>query len=361
MAFQFLCPQGHLLQGDESQAGQRCQCPYCGTEFLIPAPLSGPPADTSQYMAGQMPAQQPAATPPYQAPPQQPEQQPPEQPAPQFMQQPPGYQPPGYQPPEQSFVPPVEQSPFPQVGPQAETPPATFEQFTPHPGFAGAEPPIPPVEGPGQQEFPSFSAGPGFAADGGFTAPEEAEPSFAPVTAEAQPMLHIVCPNGHVLETPREMVGQDALCPFCQVQFNLRFEDSQEYRHEQEIERQRREQAVANAWLKWSIVAAVVVVLGVIVMIVLASTARSPRRPAKPPATESTPGSAPAKKPASTPNSETAPADSGSQPAATPSAAPSTSAEPSAMLNSPASWVLLAACQPVPNTGKQAASAIRGC
>ena len=40
MTFQFQCPQGHLLEGDESQAGQQCQCPVCSTLFLIPAPPS---------------------------------------------------------------------------------------------------------------------------------------------------------------------------------------------------------------------------------------------------------------------------------------------------------------------------------
>lgn len=42
MAFQFQCPQGHLLEGDESQAGQTCQCPMCGMAFIIPAPLTAP-------------------------------------------------------------------------------------------------------------------------------------------------------------------------------------------------------------------------------------------------------------------------------------------------------------------------------
>lgn len=42
MAFQFQCPQGHLLEGDESQAGQTCQCPMCGMAFIIPAPLAAP-------------------------------------------------------------------------------------------------------------------------------------------------------------------------------------------------------------------------------------------------------------------------------------------------------------------------------
>ena len=36
MAFPFYCPQGHLLQGEPEQAGQPCQCPQCGSTFLVP-------------------------------------------------------------------------------------------------------------------------------------------------------------------------------------------------------------------------------------------------------------------------------------------------------------------------------------
>jgi DNA-directed RNA polymerase subunit RPC12/RpoP len=38
MAFQFQCPQDHLLEGDESQAGQAIHCPVCGMLFIIPDP-----------------------------------------------------------------------------------------------------------------------------------------------------------------------------------------------------------------------------------------------------------------------------------------------------------------------------------
>ena len=39
MVFQFKCPQGHTLQGNESDVGQQSQCPTCGEAFLIPSPL----------------------------------------------------------------------------------------------------------------------------------------------------------------------------------------------------------------------------------------------------------------------------------------------------------------------------------
>src|SRR5688572_15634688 len=43
MSFQFLCPQGHLLEGIESQMGQQCQCPICGTAFIVPSPAGYSP------------------------------------------------------------------------------------------------------------------------------------------------------------------------------------------------------------------------------------------------------------------------------------------------------------------------------
>ena len=38
MAFQFHCPQGHLLSAQEYQAGQQTNCPMCGIAFIIPLP-----------------------------------------------------------------------------------------------------------------------------------------------------------------------------------------------------------------------------------------------------------------------------------------------------------------------------------
>jgi hypothetical protein len=84
-------------------------------------------------------------------------------------------------------------------------------------------------------------------------------------------VVHVICPSGHELETPREMLGQAAMCPFCQAQFPLRYEDSVEYRKQKAEELERRERKAAKAWLYWSVAAAVVVVLGVILLIVLSA------------------------------------------------------------------------------------------
>lgn len=80
-------------------------------------------------------------------------------------------------------------------------------------------------------------------------------------------LLHIPCPKGHPLETPREMLGQDAMCPFCQSQFRLRLEHSQEYQREKAERRERRERKLGKAWLHWTIATAVVVILGVILLV----------------------------------------------------------------------------------------------
>ncbi|HUT90514.1 MAG TPA: hypothetical protein VMY37_13515 [Thermoguttaceae bacterium] len=185
MAFQFLCPQGHLLQADESQVGRQMQCPYCGGMFLVPQPL--PTA---------------APDPPPPAPPASPEAGPQAPPA-QSPAQPPFFQ------------------------------PRDIEAATFQPAAAGAEP----------------------------------EPQVP--TAADLPIVHVVCPNGHSLETPQDMLGQEALCPFCRVQFRLRLEDSVEYREEKAREQKRREIRAGQLWLRWAIAAAVVVVFGLIVLMFL--------------------------------------------------------------------------------------------
>ena len=233
MAFQFLCPQGHLLEGEESQAGQKAQCPSCGSVFLVPQPIPAAPPDPS---SAQPPAPAEAG---YQAPPQQ-----------QQAQAPPSFQPPDPQapPPQQPAVgpPPYQQ---PAVGPPSFQPPTA--ETRPEPGG---------VDFPGIRTEPEAgrsgrAAGP----------PEQIE---VPGRAEA-PIVHVVCPNGHQLETPREMLGQEALCPFCQVRFRLRLEDSVEYREEKAKERKRREIRASQLWLRWAIAAAVVVVLGLILLVIL--------------------------------------------------------------------------------------------
>jgi len=51
MTFQFLCPQGHLLQGEEAHMGMQCQCPQCGVNFIIPTVESSQPSLTAEPAA----------------------------------------------------------------------------------------------------------------------------------------------------------------------------------------------------------------------------------------------------------------------------------------------------------------------
>ncbi|HUT09859.1 MAG TPA: hypothetical protein VMY42_05150 [Thermoguttaceae bacterium] len=183
MAFQFLCPQGHVLQGEESLAGQKCKCPYCHSEFAVPPPPGGPPVDET--------ASGPDAD---------------------------GAYAPIYDEPDES------------------------EQA-----------------GPGG--FPGIHTG----TDSGGV-PQNVAVQFGTPAAQRQSLLHIPCPQGHVLETPRDMLGQDAMCPFCERQFRLRFEDSREYRQENAERRALRDQKIGKAWMNWSIAAAVAVVLGLILL-----------------------------------------------------------------------------------------------
>ena len=62
--FQFQCPQGHLLEGDESQAGQQCNCPMCGMLFIIPAPVAPAPMMPPAFPGGSTPPA-PAAPQPF--------------------------------------------------------------------------------------------------------------------------------------------------------------------------------------------------------------------------------------------------------------------------------------------------------
>lgn len=151
-----MCPQGHLLEGDESQAGQRCQCPTCGQLFIIPQPTA--------------------------------------------ME-------------------------------------ADVEAANDGDGF------------PGMGGSSTFSMEP-----------------------EGERLLHIPCPNGHELETPLDMLGQEVLCPHCGVQFLLRERDSIEAKHQRAILESARLQRQASLWLNWAIVVAVLVGLGLVFAIWLVNS-----------------------------------------------------------------------------------------
>jgi hypothetical protein len=86
----------------------------------------------------------------------------------------------------------------------------------------------------------------------------------------APQVYRIPCPKGHILETPSDMIGQQALCPYCNTQFALRVEDSVEYQEEQAAAKLRREEEINRLWVKWSIRAVIFVVVMFVGMMVYA-------------------------------------------------------------------------------------------
>ena len=61
------------------------------------------------------------------------------------------------------------------------------------------------------------------------------------------------------METPSDMFGQQALCPYCNTQFELLYESSVEYQEEQVAAKQRREEEINQLWVRWTIRAAIFV------------------------------------------------------------------------------------------------------
>jgi hypothetical protein len=85
-------------------------------------------------------------------------------------------------------------------------------------------------------------------------------------------LWHIPCPKGHELEVPEEMLGQDAMCPHCSVQFHLRERDSVEYKRQKQQELEIKDFKSGKAWFTWAIVFVVLVVIGLVIMIAVSSS-----------------------------------------------------------------------------------------
>ena len=74
--------------------------------------------------------------------------------------------------------------------------------------------------------------------------------------AEAPPkMLHIRCPSGHVVKAPSDLLGKLGRCPACKKTFELRYENSLEFKRRTEKILRRDENEASRAWLGWIFVA----------------------------------------------------------------------------------------------------------
>jgi hypothetical protein len=97
--------------------------------------------------------------------------------------------------------------------------------------------------------------------------PEPASPGPAVMSITEAELLHIPCPNGHMLETPPEMLDHEVLCPHCKVQFHLRRQDSEEYKRKRLDEQAREERRQGHTVMILSAVVLVVVLLGLLYLI----------------------------------------------------------------------------------------------
>jgi len=219
MAFDFLCPNGHVLQADESAAGQPCNCPHCGAAFLIPQPAGAQP------MQNQVPYQQPV------------EQQ---------------YQPEPEQPPMDPGLAQVGQVQLDhmQYGDQVAPAEETYE------GEYYEE---------GEQEY--YDQGEyeeTYEEQSGVVDPTSGLKAMSGASGQ---VIHIPCPNGHWLEATRDMTGGYATCPYCNETFLVSYEQSREGQRERKLKEKAREDKIASNWLTWTIIIAVGVVVLIFSMI----------------------------------------------------------------------------------------------
>lgn len=90
-----------------------------------------------------------------------------------------------------------------------------------------------------------------------------------PRPPEGRPrLLHVRCPQGHRLEAPCTLDGQDVVCPYCSERFPFSYENSDEF----EADRQRvpeadeRTHSTGRAtWREWALIALIMASLGVVV------------------------------------------------------------------------------------------------
>lgn len=81
--------------------------------------------------------------------------------------------------------------------------------------------------------------------------------------------LHSLCPMGHSLEINRDMIGQKAMCPYCQKTFVITLERTVEYINKKMRTEELEDKKMAKFWFQWAIVAIVLAVIFIVVMIIL--------------------------------------------------------------------------------------------
>ena len=210
MAFQFLCPQGHLLQADPSQMGRTINCPTCGVLFVVPSLTVAPAVQAV-----------------------------PVTPVP---------------PPPETTAELVEDDPLDvKVRRRSRRRLDFLEEM------AGDEPAEQAAEESTEEVVVEL--------------PAAAAAAFDP-TAFGPKLVHIDCPRRHELITPLDTMGQDVMCPHCGDQFRLRYDHTREYLTEHHRNQEVQEEKLGRKWLTWAIVAGVMVLVMLVVMIVYSYRSR---------------------------------------------------------------------------------------
>ncbi|MEX0866811.1 MAG: hypothetical protein WD030_05595 [Pirellulales bacterium] len=94
--------------------------------------------------------------------------------------------------------------------------------------------------------------------------------TFDPTGLSPEALVHLPCPNGHVLEIERSLMGNWAMCPHCGEQFEMLLKNTQEHQRDQQMKEQREIARSSRQWMNYAIVAIVLVVIFLGLLIALA-------------------------------------------------------------------------------------------
>jgi hypothetical protein len=139
--------------------------------------------------------------------------------------------------------------------PVVPSPAAAFPSSPSLPSTSPAQVPTPEIKPPAAMPSSArddFLAGP--------TPASEAPAEMAPPPK----MLHIRCPSGHVVKAPSDLLGKLGRCPACKKTFELRYENSLEFKRRTEKILRRDENEASRAWLGWVFVGAFLVFVALV-------------------------------------------------------------------------------------------------
>ena len=130
----------------------------------------------------------------------------------------------------------------------------------------------PPLQVPSPSASPITNVSASKSPPAGETKAAETEITATIAVTSAEPELyHIPCPQGHELETPRDMLEKFAMCPQCGEKFRLRRVKSIEYRHQQEGEEELRLKRQERFWTRFAIGVLTLCLLVIALLVLLSS------------------------------------------------------------------------------------------